>query len=138
MCYLIMPDQSTINSLNSIFSGYPKIDGVYLFGSAASGKARKKSDLDLGIVYNDGSITKNKVDLYADLVRAGIDNADLVFFNDVDLVLQFEIIHHNRLIYRRDGFNHGELFSNTIRKYFDIQPTLQYQRKKMKERILNG
>lgn len=125
-----MPDQATISSLNSFFAGYPKIDGVYLFGSVASSKAHKESDIDLGIIYNDSFLTDQKLELYADLIRAGIDNADLVFFNDANLVLQFEIIHHNRLIYRKDEFNHGELFSNTIRKYFDIKHILRYQHKK--------
>jgi predicted nucleotidyltransferase len=125
-----MPDQATISSLNSFFAGYPKIDGVYLFGSVASSKTHKESDIDLGIIYNDSFLTDQKLELYADLIRAGIDNADLVFFNDANLVLQFEIIHHNRLIYRKDEFNHGELFSNTICKYFDIKHILRYQHKK--------
>jgi|AntRauTorcE11898_2_1112593.scaffolds.fasta_scaffold08884_3 predicted nucleotidyltransferase len=133
-----MLKQSEIENLTAVFLNYPEIEGVYLFGSAATGKNHGSSDCDVGIVYNDDTITKKKVDLYTDLVKAGFENVDIVFFNDADLVLQFEIIHHNQLIYRTEEFNHGELFSITVRKYFDIQPLLQRQRKKIKERILNG
>lgn len=133
-----MLNKSEIDSLDSIFSNYSEIDGVYLFGSYASNKRSELSDLDLGIVYNDPSLRERKTDLYADLVKEGFEDVDIVFFNSADLVLQFEIIHHNQLIYRKKGFNHGELFSNTIRKYFDFKPYLDRQRKKMKERILNG
>jgi predicted nucleotidyltransferase len=111
---------------------------VYLFGSAASDERDAYNDIDLGIVYSDSSIEQKKVDIYTDLVKQGYEDTDIVFFNSVDLVLQFEIIHQNKLIYKKDSFNHGELFSITIRKYFDFKPYLDVQRKKMKERILNG
>lgn len=130
--------QSELYKLKSIFSGYSEIDGVYLFGSYASDKSSELSDLDLGIVYNNATIKEKKLDLYADLVKKGFEDVDIVFFNSADLVLQFEIIHHNKLIYRKEGFNHGELFSNTIRKYFDFKPFLDRQRKKIKERIEDG
>lgn len=133
-----MLNHTKLNRLKTIFTGYPEIEGVYLFGSASTGKNHDSSDLDLGIVYNDASITEKKLHLYTDLIRVGVENADIVFFNDADLVLQFEIIRHNQLIYRTEDFNHGELFSITIRKYFDIEPYLRRQRKAIKERILNG
>ncbi len=133
-----MLSNSEIEKLKSVFSAYPEIEGVYLFGSAASEPKKEVGDIDLGIVDSDSAIRERKVDLYADLVNQGFEDADIVFFNTADLVLQFEIIHHNKLIYRTESFNHGELFSNTIRKYFDFEPYLKRQRQKMKERILNG
>ncbi len=135
-----MLKQSEIKNLQAIFLGYPKIEAVYLFGSAASDHQKKHvdSDIDLGIVSSDPSIEKRKTDLHADMIRHGFDNVDIVFFNSADLVLQFEIIHKNKLIYRKEAFNHGELFSNTIRKYLDFKPYLDRQRKILKEQILNG
>lgn len=126
--------QLQLDNLESVFSDYSEIDGVYLFGSYASGKSSELSDLDLGIVYNNATIKEKKLDLYADLVKKGVEDVDIVFFNSADLVLQFEMIHHNQLIYRKEGFNHGELFSNTIRKYFDFKLFLDRQRKKRTDR----
>jgi predicted nucleotidyltransferase len=127
-----------INCLRTVFSGYSEIEAVYLFGSAASDEKSEYNDIDLGIVYSDDAVTRKKVELYTCMAEQGFDDVDLVFFNTADLVLQFEIIHHNKLIYRKQDFNHGELFSITIRKYFDFQPHLEIQRKRIKERILNG
>lgn len=133
-----MLSDSELEKLQIIFSGYPEIEAVYLFGSAASGSREHAEDIDLGIVDSDPSIRQQKVDLHADLVEKGFENVDIVFFHAADLVLQFEIIHHNKVIYRTENFNHGELFSNTIRKYFDFEPYLKRQRQKKKERLLNG
>jgi predicted nucleotidyltransferase len=133
-----MLNNSELESLKAVFSEYSEIEGVYLFGSAASDKKAEYEDIDVGIVYSDPVIEEKKVDLYAALVKKGLDNVDIVFFNSADLVLQFEIIHHNKLIYRKEGFNHGELFSLTVRKYFDFKPYLDRQREAYKKRILNG
>lgn len=130
--------ETDTKKLEKVFSGYPEIEAVYLFGSAATKKKKYIGDLDLGIVESAPSILEKKIDLYADLVKQGFDDVDLIFFNSVDLVLQFEIIHHNKLLYRKEGFEHSELFSKTIRKYFDFEPYLERQREKLKERILHG
>ncbi|HLR76503.1 MAG TPA: nucleotidyltransferase domain-containing protein [Balneolaceae bacterium] len=132
-----MLTQKEIDKLKALFSTYSEVEAVYLFGSAAAGNRNKMSDIDLGIVYNDDSITQKKVDLYAELVKKGFEKADIVFFNSADLVLQFEIIHHNQLIYSKKGFKHGKLFSKTIRKYFDFEPYLIRQQKAYKKRALN-
>ncbi len=133
-----MLSASTIKKLNTVFSGYTEIEAVYLFGSAALEESVKYHDIDLGIVYSDAAIVGKKIELYTRLIKQGFDDVDIVFFNTADLVLQFEIIHHNKLIYRKVGFNHGELFSITIRKCFDFQPYLEVQRRALKKRILNG
>ncbi len=132
-----MLKQTEIDKLKTLFSTYSDIEAVYLFGSAAVGKRNNLSDIDLGIVFNDSSIIEKKVDLYAELIKQGFEKVDIVFFNTADLVLQFEIIHHNQLIYSKKSFNHGALFSKTIRKYFDFEPYLIRQRKAYKDRILN-
>lgn len=123
--------------LRVVFSHYEEVEAVYLFGSAASKKITKPHDIDLGIVASNSSLEKRKPELYADMVRQGLDRVDIVFFNSADLVLQFEIIHHNQLIYCKKSFKHAELFSKTIRKYFDIEPYLVRQQKAYKRRVLN-
>lgn len=133
-----MLDESEIKRLRTVFSAYPEIEGVYLFGSSAADGETNFSDIDLAIVDSDPSIQEKKVDIYADLVKQGFEKVDIVFFNSADLVLQFEIIRHNKLIFRKEQFDHGELYSKTIRKYFDFEPYLKRQREKLKERILNG
>ena len=130
-----------LKKLRLVFVKYPEVEAVYLFGSAASNKQISNgidTDIDLGIVASDNSIEKRKVNLHADMIRQGLDHVDLVFFDSADLILQFEIIHQNKLIYSKEEFKHGELFSNTIRKYLDFKPYLDRQRKNLKSRIING
>ena len=54
---------------------------------------------------------QHKLDLLADLVEAGLDDVDLVVLGPEDetrdVVLQFEALKHNALLYARDGFDRG-------------------------------
>jgi len=42
--------EKTINLINGIFSGYPKIEKVIIYGSRARGDYKNGSDIDLTIV----------------------------------------------------------------------------------------
>ena len=53
-------------------------------------------------------------------------------------MIEFEIIKHNKLIYRREDFNHPVYFSNVARKGLDFKPLVKVQREFYKERLLNG
>jgi hypothetical protein len=53
-----------------------------------------------------------------------------------DIVVRFEAVRQNRLIYCAEGFDVGSFFSLTIRQYFDFLPYLKIQREAYKQRIL--
>ncbi|MDP1548413.1 MAG: nucleotidyltransferase domain-containing protein [Anaerolineales bacterium] len=122
--------------LPKIFEKYPDIQAVYLFGSAASGKQHAESDIDLGIIPRDSSLRSQKLDILADLTRHGFNNVDVVFLDTLDIVVRFEAIRQNRLVYCAKGFDAGAFFSLTLRQYFDFVPYLNIQRKAYKQRIL--
>ena len=63
---------------------------------------------------------------------------DIVFLDVNDIVLRFEIVKHNRVIYRTDDFDSGAMFSLTLRQYTDFLPYLKVQREALKKRILHG
>jgi predicted nucleotidyltransferase len=129
----IFPDP---NLLPGIFKKYPDVQAVYLFGSVASGKANSQSDIDLAIVPRDSSLRDKKLDILADLTRNGFNNVDIVFLDIRDIVVRFEAIRQNRLIYCAPNFDAGSFFSLTIRQYFDFLPYLKIQREAYKHRIL--
>ncbi len=133
----VMLSDQKVKKINEIFSQLDEVEAVYLFGSSAVG-SRISNDIDLGIVTSGSPEEKDKLPLYTEFTKKGLDDIDLVFFKTAGLVLQFEIIHHNKLIYSKKGFNHGNLFSNTVRKYFDFKPILELHRKVYKSRVLNG
>ena len=124
--------------LTKIFSQYPEIQAVYLFGSRATGKTHTESDLDLAIIPRSDQARGQKLDILTDLARQGFDNVDLVFLDTDDIVLRFEAIKHNRLIYQTEDFDRGTLYSNVVRQYLDFLPYLKVQRKAYKRRIISG
>ena len=76
--------------------------------------------------------------ILADLARLGFTNVDLVFLDTDDIVLRYEAIKHNRLIYQTEDFARGTLHSKVIRQYLDFQPYLKVQCEAYKRRILSG
>ena len=137
----LCPKESAVPDLGAlpdIFRRYEDVQAVYLFGSAASGSTRPDSDIDLAVVPRSGSCRERRLDILADLVRAGFDDVDLVFLDTHDLVLKYEAVRQNRLVYTTDDFDRGAFYSKVVRMYLDFQPYLERQRKAYKRRILHG
>ncbi|MBN1996063.1 nucleotidyltransferase domain-containing protein, partial [candidate division KSB1 bacterium] len=68
----------------------------------------------------------------------GFCHVDLVFLDGRNILLEFEAVRHNRLVFARPEFDQGSVFSITLRKYFDFLPYLKVQRQAYKEQVLNG
>lgn len=124
--------------LANIFSNFPKVKAVYLFGSHAENKENRYSDLDLGILLEDNFDKMIKVDLLVALTEHNFNDIDLVLLNNASPLVSFEVVKHNKIIYKRDDFDSNSYFSLTVRKFLDFRPYLQIQRRYLKERILNG
>ncbi len=129
---------SEFQRLAEVFKRYPQIQAVYMFGSQASRKAGPGSDLDLAIVPMDRSVKEKKLDILAELARLGYCNVDLVFLDEDDLVLAYEAIRQNRLLYAAPGFDRGGTYSRIVRKYLDFEPYLRVQREAYKRRIIGA
>lgn len=132
------PPISGLEGLQRVFRRYPGVRAVYLYGSAADGRSRPDSDLDLAIVPASGSVRERQLDILTDLARAGFCDVDLVFLDTDDVVLKYEAVRQNVLIYWTEEFDRGEMYSRVIRQYFDFLPYLEVQREAYKRRILLG
>jgi hypothetical protein len=132
------PIQPDLNRLPEIFTNYPEIQAVYLFGSTTTGRTHAKSDLDLALVLRHGVTAFPKLDLLADLVRAGFCNVDLITLNTEDIVLKHEVVRHNRLIYCTEDFDASAFFSKIVRQFLDFRPYLDVQRQAYKTRVIHG
>jgi predicted nucleotidyltransferase len=122
--------------LNPIFQSYPDVQAVYLFGSSVSDRLHPDSDLDLAIVPRHSRVLSRKLDILADLARAGFCDVDLVFLNTDDIVLKYEAVRHNQLVYQSQDFDRGAFYSQVVRRYLDFLPYLEVQRKAYQRRIL--
>ena len=129
---------SDLKTLVSVFERYPEIDAVYLFGSSVHGMVHPESDLDLAIIPGDRNLRNKKLEILADLARLGFCNVDLVFLDGTDIVLQYEAVRQNTLVYQKPAFDRGETYSRIVRQYLDFYPYLCVQREAYKKRILNG
>lgn len=127
-----------LQRLAEVFGRYPQVQAVYMFGSQASGMAGPESDLDLAIVPEGASLKEKKLDILTELARLGYCDVDLVFLNEDDLVLAYEAVRQNRLIYAAPGFDRGATYSRIVRKYLDFEPYLRVQREAYKRRIIGA
>ncbi|GAB4542417.1 MAG: nucleotidyltransferase domain-containing protein [Anaerolineales bacterium] len=130
----LFPDLSL---LSNVFEKYPEIQAVYLFGSMASKTENAQSDIDLAIVPQNSSLAQKKLDILADVTAKGFNKIDLVFLDTNDIVLRFEAIRQNKVIYYKKDFDYASYYSLTIRQYFDFVPFLNMQREAYKKRILS-
>lgn len=126
-----------LEALREVFRNYPDIRAVYLFGSLAEGRPGPESDLDLAIVPRSPAARARRLDILADLARVGFCDVDLVFLDTRDIVLQYEAVRLNRVVYQAEDFDRGEMYSRVVRQYLDFLPYLQVQRKAYQRRILH-
>ena len=131
-----VPEFPDLSLLADVFKKYPRVQAVYLFGSAAGGRMHPESDLDLALA-GSPDLRAQKLDILADLARTGFTEVDLVILDKADIVLRFEAVRLNRLVYRAEGFDAGGFYSLILRQYFDFLPYLKTQREAYKQRILH-
>jgi len=124
--------------LPRVFERYPEIQAVYLFGSIPTAKTHLESDLDLAIVPGTRALRGKKLEILTDLARFGFCEVDLVFLDGNDIVLQYEAIRQNMLVYARPEFDRGSTYSKIVRQYLDFYPYLLIQRQAYKKRILSA
>ncbi len=109
-----------LNLLGDVFRKYDEIVAVYIFGSTATRKTHSESDLDLAILPRNSALHAKKLDILADLASLGFCNVDLVYLDTNDIVMRFEVVKHNMVIYQADDFDRGEYYSRVLRQYFDF------------------
>ena len=74
-----LPDR-TLETLNAIFTKYPGIVQVVLYGSRAKGKYRTGSDIDISLKTNDSFTRTDMLRIAGDF-----DDSDMPYFVDVSI-----------------------------------------------------
>lgn len=104
--------------LNPIFED-KSLQLVLLFGSAASGKTHKQSDIDLAFLFDtpaDILTITNKV-----ISFLHTDNVDVVDLRRASPLLKFSIMKNSILIYEREPGIFNEFYSLASRMYIDTK-----------------
>jgi predicted nucleotidyltransferase len=91
-----------MQDLTTIFRRKKRIAAVYVFGSMATGRARRGSDLDLAIVSKKKISGRERLRIETDLSSRLRRDVDLVVFGQVAPLLQHQILKYGRLICEND------------------------------------
>ena len=91
-----------IQDLIPIFRRKKRIAAAYLFGSTATGRDRRGSDLDLAIVTKRTISNRERLRIEADLSSRLRRDVDLVVFGQAAPLLQHQILKYGRLICEND------------------------------------
>jgi len=118
------PDiQARLQTLGRALEACPAVVFAYLFGSAASGRLRPLSDVDVA-VYLDESVdaTDARLEVLGLLTRhLGTDEVDLVVLNTAPTALAGRILGTRRVILDGDPFRRHRFESLALRKFQDFR-----------------
>ena len=126
-----MIDSKKIYSLSEIkekLTPLSKEEGlqlVLLFGSVASGKMYKQSDIDLGFLY-DGSV--DILDLTNKVIRLlHNDRVDVIDLRYASPLLKFSAARQGKLLYERSPGLFNSFYSLAFRRYIDTRKIREAQ-----------
>ncbi|MDZ7262590.1 MAG: nucleotidyltransferase domain-containing protein [candidate division KSB1 bacterium] len=117
--------ESQKNDLTTLLSGYPVIV-AYLYGSVVRGDTIPTSDVDIGILLENGLTKSERFDLRLRLIGElgavlKTSNVDLVVLNDSPIPLQFEIISANQVLYCKDESTRVDHEVYVMSRYLDMK-----------------
>ena len=114
-----MLDKDQIAKIIAFARAYPVISAAYLFGSHASEYERSKSDIDLGVLFNDDVDGFTRINMETEISNQLKKDVDLVDMKKSSPFLRHQIYKHGKVLYH-DGSAFPFIFrANSIRDYLD-------------------
>ena len=112
------------NELADLFGRQEHIRLAYLYGSYATGKSGKLSDVDIGVLMDESLGKMERFKLQLNLIGSvgellGRDRIDLVVMNDTPVSLNYEIIKMNSPLYVRDRGEKVDFEQLVLSRYLD-------------------
>lgn len=116
-------------------SADPRVELVYLFGSAVDPEQTVVRDVDLGVLTRPPLAANDLLRLRADVVTAVGVPIDLVSLNRAPVVLAHEVVEHGRCLFARTPELETEFVVRTRARYWDFKPFLETQWRYAGERL---
>jgi len=130
-------DSEIFTRLADFFEKKSEVLLVFLFGSAASRKMAERSDIDIGIlfenqpdVYKIYEINELKNELNAIFKR----DIDIAVLNSASPILKMQVLKNGVLFFAKDKKLYNQFYVDAINQYDDLKQT----RKICEENILKG
>jgi len=132
----------TIERLKEIVSRHPKITTAFLYGTAASGKLRPNSDIDVALLltepYSQKELVSLETHVICDIEAAFHREADVKTLNQMEhLPLLHEIFSTGILLCDRDPAWRRDFVIKKNLEYFDFLPHYERILKTYAERLRN-
>ncbi len=99
------------------------IAALYLFGSAATGKMRSTSDIDIAIMSTSTCVIDGfeKAAMETELSNILHRDVDIVVFHQADTLLQHQILKYGKLLYVKDDKERVRQETIARRQYLDTR-----------------
>jgi predicted nucleotidyltransferase len=127
--------QASFQELIAYLEAQPAVLAAVVFGSAAVGRLRPDSDLDLAVLFAEGRVP----DAFAALeLRAALEqrlcrDVDLIILNQASPILAFQVAKNGRLITCKDPHAYQLYAMRLISEYADFKRI----RRPIEEAIIN-
>lgn len=122
--------------LKLVFSKYPSIVSVYLFGSTAQGFSKSISDIDIAVRLDESTSPDSsfdiKIKLIDELENLFARKVDIVILNSASLKMIHQVMISGRLIFTRDRINELDYCIQKRKQYFDFKYYIDKDIKEMK------
>jgi predicted nucleotidyltransferase len=104
---------------------------VYLFGSKATGRASRLSDIDIGVVLKTPAFGRGTRTLYHMVYQLFSElyprsKLDIVFLQTASLSLQYAAIKEGKIIFEEDSRRTADYEQGVINQYLDFRPVLDF------------
>lgn len=109
---------------------------VVLFGSQATGKTHRQSDVDIAYFAQEPLSLGEESKLVIDLMRAfRTDAVDLVSLQNASPLLRYQIAHSGKVVYERMPGLFASFFIHALRQYEEAKPLFQLRSEYLDKRI---
>ena len=124
---------SMVERLQKFFTEENNIRLAFLMGSFAKGTARKDSDVDVAVLFDQHPASREIFELKDSLTVLLKKEIDLIVLNNAGPVIRMQALKSGILLYKTPD-SYEDFFTRTINEYDD----LKYFRKSIEEKILGG
>lgn len=110
----------------------------YIFGSLATGTARKESDVDIAVYLEPGHKDRFfdiRLELMEKLTRAFSAEADVTVLNTASPFLKYVALKEGKLAFERDPEARIDFELKALNEYFDYKPILQMYHDRLRTQV---
>lgn len=112
-----------------------------MYGSQATGLAKKDSDIDLAVLFDEKKdvntfILQGQFDF--EIERLLSTEVDVQNLNACDVGFVYQVLFEGQLIYQKHSFDTANFQVKTVQSYFDLKPTFDQYYLCLSERARRG